>query len=1127
MATELESYALWREEKREVSVIFADLSGYSEMSARLDVEMLGRTLKEIHRELAGIVNRHGGMVAKVVGDCLMAVFGAPVSSGEEIPRAGFAALEMKKWVETVGREKFQVPGIKIGMNHGVVFTASLEAGLTTDYTFLGEAVNVADQLYHYAHSGQILVPEQLAEKMQNIFYLEFRNVIPQKGTEKPLHIYEVMGAKKGLDQFPLQPLIGRKVELGFCDSALIRCLTGRGLIIGVLGSEGKGKRAFAAHVLDMARRKGFITSGVACYAFRKNIPFYVISQLIAGLIDAPILSKKFSREEYEFLQAMALRTSPPTNNKGESAETKELWFSLSKKALISIAEEVPLFLLISGYQNADAFSREFLLLFSYTLPRFPVCLLLTYQPGTEIPFRGKEYFYEITLRNWDKEGIAEAIKFFLPEMQGEERFVEKVLEWTDGNPALVRNLLGRLRLSDLKKEDALVMIGVKKDEQQWDWMDITALLDQLTPEAKEVLTACSILPQEFPYRQLKRMVPERLNLDKAILELLEKELLRESRFLPEPVYTFLNREVQRFIENRLLRDQRRKLHLKAAEALVEIFADSLKDHYDEIAFHYEKAEDFWQALNYYLKAAESSRAKFAPREAKKFFDSARDIMDTAQIHLDYPRLSQFYCGCGEVERLLGNFACSDECYQTLRELAKQNNDRKNEIKALLELGDNCTLKGDLPSAEHLFQQAEQACSDSEFLDLKSYAIAKIGRVRYMKGEKEGVRELLLQALQLAQQIKDRKTEAMTYNYLGLYQRRFESIQDALNSIEKAYQIYEEMNHLEGIASALLNLGIIYEHIGDMEKDLQVNLKALEISENIGDLYTVASSTHNVGVIYLATGRVQEAILYLLKSLEIQKSLGDVLSQSLTLSNLGDCYLQIGEMEKTARVFMEGIQLGRQGGSAFFTFSNQLGLAEFYLRIGDYPEAERLLMEISEKCRKLEQEFVLYKALLLMAENYIAQKKWEKAEALLTEHQNYFEFRADISAQIDYALLKAILSFQHHQNPEESQILLHQAAQLAEKSQDTYKQCRAGILRYLYFEEDVLPRVDELIEQGDYVLLKLQKLLAQFDVAKRKGNKKLSAKFQENASALLAYLADKFEHIQWRNTFLTTSLQHFG
>ncbi|MFN4183116.1 MAG: adenylate/guanylate cyclase domain-containing protein, partial [bacterium] len=344
MHGEIEKYPLWREEKRPVSVLFADLCGYSEMCTRMDIEIVGKRLKEIHQEISGIVNRHGGVVPKIVGDCLMGIFGAPVSSGEEIARAGFCALEIKKWGETKGKQIYQIPGIKIGLNHGIVLTTVIEAGFITDFTILGETVNIADQLYRFAKPGQILCPSHLAEKMEPGFYLEFREMITQKGTGKLLGVYEVLRAKRGDEQFPLQPLIGRKPELAFCETILNKSLSQKGQIIGVLGAEGTGKKTFAAYVLNMARKKGFITSSITCYAFRRNLPFWVISQLVAGLLDKEDVAKKFSPREYEIMKNYILRAEPPVEEVIEGQELKALLFSIAKKALLSVAEEKPLFL---------------------------------------------------------------------------------------------------------------------------------------------------------------------------------------------------------------------------------------------------------------------------------------------------------------------------------------------------------------------------------------------------------------------------------------------------------------------------------------------------------------------------------------------------------------------------------------------------------------------------------------------------------------------------------------------------------------------------------------------------------------------------------------------------------------
>jgi len=637
----------------------------------------------------------------------------------------------------------------------------------------------------------------------------------------------------------------------------------------------------------------------------------------------------------------------------------------------------------------------------------------------------------------------------------------------------------------------------------------------------------SVLPQEFPYRLLQSMLPETLDLNQALLELLEKGFLRETRFSPELYYSFENKEVQRFVESRLLKQQRKSLHLQAAQSLQKLFPENLEDYYYEIACHYEKASEPLKSAEYYLEAAEIAQRKFAIREAKKLLDSARSILKISGITIPYALQSLLHIGYGEVERILGNFKESNESYSLLRELARENGDRFNEIRALLKLGDNFIEQGDLPSAEELFQQALVACGESEFPAYRAYALAKIGRVRYMTGLKEGVKDFFLKGLKLAQGANDRPTAAMALNYLGLYLRRFESAEEALHTFEQAYRIYEDTHHLRGMANTLLNMGIAYEHLGDLEKDMEVNQKALKISEDIGDMYTIASASHNVGVVLLDFGKPQEALPHLLKSLEIQKSLEDRLSQSLTLSNLGTCYYQLGELEKAVKAFSRGIELGRQGGSAYFALNNQMMLGDSYAELGLYEKAEKKINETLQESQNLEQEFIYYKAVLKLARCWILRNQWEKVETLLNERKNYFESQAEKGDQILYALLKSILSYEYHQNPEESRKWLQRATQLSKESQMGYEQCQAGILQYRYFEEDTLPQVNALIERGEFALLKLEKLTAEVQVAKRKEDIQRYSRLLEEAKYLLYSLGNKIENPGWREIFISTRLQHLA
>ncbi|MHA2612088.1 MAG: tetratricopeptide repeat protein [bacterium JZ-2024 1] len=816
-----------------------------------------------------------------------------------------------------------------------------------------------------------------------------------------------------------------------------------------------------------------------------------------------------------------LRTEPFKEEVLEGQERKALLFSLAKKAFASVAEEKPLFFLISGYQNVDPLSQEFLFLFSYSLPRYPMCVLFTYTPGTEIPFRGKEFFTEISLKNWDIEEIEEAIKAFLVQMSGVKSFAYRILETTGGNPARVKSLLTYLQLSGIPKEGMGMM---PEGKEQWEWLDITAQMDRLSPQAKEVLVIASILPEEFSYRHLKKMVPEGVDLDKALLELQEQEFLRETRFSPEPYYAFHIQEVRRFIQSQLLSDQSRSLHLRAAEALEKIYSEAGEEYFSQIACHYEKAGEPALAFQYYLKAGQSALEKSAIKEAKKLFNSARNMLNSLPSPPSTFLLEQFYQGYGEVEESLGNYTAAEEHYRKFQEMAVQSGNKEKEIRAVLKLGDIMLFKGGLTHAEKLFHQAKQMCEEGNFVSCKAFAVTKLGRVGYLKGYTEGVKENLLEGLQLAQESKDRKTEAMAHNYLGLFLRRSGSPYEALKHFETAYAIYQEMNYLAGMANTLLNIGIAYDHLRNLEKDMEVNQKALRMGEDIGDLYVIASASQNIGVMLLdAYGKPREALPYLMKGWEIHPVMGTLIPQIQDLLNLGECYLHLGEIEKENLSYQEGLKLAREVNSLYWIVETQISIAELYIYSGAYSDAENLLKQIWKESQSPGLESLSRKIELLLTWCFIEQEKWDEADALLRQNAEYFENLAKMQDRLKYFRLKSRLSF-HNGNVNETREWLEKASHLAKNSGRIYENHLADVLLFHLLGEGSLSEVENFLKENDLPFLRLQKFNAQAHSAKKKKQEKLYQNIASEAKALLFSLAQKIEKTTLRESFLSAYLR---
>jgi class 3 adenylate cyclase/tetratricopeptide (TPR) repeat protein len=658
------------EERRHVTVVFADLSGSTEVASRLDPEETREILRTCLTTLARRIQRFGGTVDKYVGDAVMAVFGAPISHEDDTERALRSALAMRDAITELNAELRRQHGVtftlRIGVNEGEVVSGVIAGDVQAAYTVVGDTVNVAQRLEAAAHPGEILVGASARHAGQGFDFVELA-ALHVKGKEHPLPVFRLLAARterpeRGLAGHRLtSTLVGRDAELASLVSRLERLQHGEGGMVGLIGEAGSGKsrllaelkRASAASQVTWLEGRCFTLGETTRYA-----PFVEAFTHMAGIEDSDGDARRWSklearvravvREDVDdmlpYLAAL-IDVQPP---EGGAATLKLMSgeamgrqiFRATRRFLTALARARPLVFAFEDLHWADATTLALVQHVLRATAAAPVLVIGTSRPDPSTPAvelrrhaRGMSRYTEIRLDPLTREQATTLIGNLLAVDELPRQIRDLTLERSEGNPLYVEEIIRSFIDSGL----------VKRDETTGRWRAtadtsvltlpdtigglILARLDRLDEAEKRVLRHAAVIGRSFRVRLLRALEPSE-DLDRVLERLAAAEIVVERRRAPDQELMFKHVLIQETLYGSILRRQRRELHAQVARAIEATYGDRLDEFVGALASHYARAEEWDEALAYLERAGDQAGAVAADAEAVERYRDAMSAYET-------------------------------------------------------------------------------------------------------------------------------------------------------------------------------------------------------------------------------------------------------------------------------------------------------------------------------------------------------------------------------------------------------------------------------------------------------------------------------------------------------------------
>ncbi len=841
-------------ERRRVTALFADVSGFTAMSEKLDPEEANTIMKETMAELTAIIRKHDGYVEKFIGDAICAIFGAPISHEDEPERAALTALEMHAALEARAARRPDLSPLlmHIGINTGLVIAGTVGDG--TQFGVMGDTVNTAARLMDKAVKTQTFVSAETARRIRHQFLLTDMGQYQMKGKDLPVQAFllerELSDAEAREARTLQAPLIGRDEELATLRSAATRTTTGPdGAIALMLGDAGMGKSRLLDELVSHLGDDMLVLRGSGHSVGAR--PFGLIADVLEPLIEQ----------------------MPPGNDKnvaetvltgGETAELPDLGAALGR-ALAHAAQERPVAILVDRFEWADQASVDLAVLLMRRVGTARVLVVLASRPGTgpveAIALVGPSWVTRLRLAPLSNERISELLQALLPGGISPE-LASKLATRADGNPAFAEEIA--LSLVDegvvVATEGEWALVGDPDSVEIPGTIQelIEARIDALPDAARLVLQEASVIGNTFTSDLLVATATNPESVPGALAELAVAELLRAPSDVEEDQsYGFKSPVVREVAYESILHRRRPAYHRRVAEALLTQQSDN-EGLVELLAHHYFSADDPENGVRYLDLAAERAQAAGAHRTAEQLLSRALTL---AARHPDVVAddvLGDLHERRGYSRMVLDDRdgAVEDLTAASNAHAAAQRNAERIEVDERLAWFLVLSHRIDEGAAHADRIRAEAEAAGLSNIVVRADAVRAL--VRALQGDLPGALELATDVRARADAIDDIHAKAKAAIVMGGLCRWQGDLDGARDLLAPASEAARTLTFpvLTGLASRWLILTLVDE--GDWQAVEQMAHALLARGDEAGDTHTAATAHHSLGVMARELGDVVRA-----------------------------------------------------------------------------------------------------------------------------------------------------------------------------------------------------------------------------------------------------------------------------
>jgi class 3 adenylate cyclase/tetratricopeptide (TPR) repeat protein len=946
----INSKAALEGERKQVTVLFADLKGSMELLADRDPEEARKILDPVLERMMEAVHRYEGTVNQVMGDGIMALFGAPVAHEDHAVRACYAALQMQESIKQYAEEVHRIAGvplhIRIGANSGEVVVRSIGSDLHMDYTAVGQTTHLAARLEQMAMPGAILISPETFKLTEGYVAAKALGRRPIKGLDSSIEVFEVVGAgpvrsrlqaaaTRGLTRF-----VGRQIELEELWRALERAAAGYGQVVALVGEPGVGKSRLFWEFTRSPRTQGWLVLESHSVSYEKTTAFLPLVDLLRVYFqieahdETRTISEKVKNRLFALdralepaLPAMLWLLDVPINEPQweplDPSQRRQYMLDGVKRLLLRESQVQPLLLVFEDLHWIDADTQAFLDSLVTSLPRSRVLLLVNYRPEYNHAWGSHTYCRQLRVDPLRSEGADNLLDVLLGTEADLAPLKRLVIERTDGNPFFIEETIRSLRETGALagEHGAYRLTRVIRDLHVPATAQaiLAARIDRLGLESKHLLQAAAVIGMDFSFDLLQALVDEpEERLRRGLAELQGTEYIYETQLFPAQEYTFRHALTHEVAYASLLRDRRRTLHRRLVGVMEDVYGDSVLSHVEQFAHHAVRGELWDRAVEYLQRAARKAAGRSASHEARGHLEQAMAILK----HLTPVR---------DVRALAVDFRLDiQEALQPLGDLQQMLTYLKEAEAAAETLGDQLRLGrvsshmayclwwlGEPDKAIEAGRRALIIGSTSRELTVRVSATLRLGMAHFFAGELREALDLFQQNVELLSGERTRERFGLPF-LPAVFARVYQSwgwtslgeFGIARDHAEEAVRIAEAVDHPFTKVWAHVGIGVINLDQGRFAAAVSALEWSRQLWEQGGWAFMFPWVAAPLGRAYAATGRVAEAIALLKTSVDRCTTMNVVPLLTMSLTYLSEAYGAAERQDDARETVRRALQLCR-------------------------------------------------------------------------------------------------------------------------------------------------------------------------------------------------------------------------
>jgi predicted ATPase/class 3 adenylate cyclase len=1007
-------------ERKLVTVLFADVANYTTIAEKLDPEEVHQIMDGCFKILMDEIHKYEGTINQFTGDGVMALFGAPVAHEDHAQRACYAALSIQKAIGDYGEWVMKDTGVgfnmRIGLNSGPVIVGSIGDDLRMDYTAVGDTTNLAARMESLAKPGNIVVSRDTHRLVRDFFALESLGKVEIKGKEEPQEAYDLIKATevstrieaavlKGLTRF-----VGRKNSMAALMEAYDKAQTGSGQVVGMVGEAGVGKSRLLLEFKNRVPQGEFTYLEGRCLHFGGLMAYLPILDILKSYFDIKeedrefVIKKKMGEKVLQldeklqsalppFEDLLSLKVDDEEYLKADPKQKRARVFEAIRDLLIRESQNRPLVLAVEDLHWIDKTSEEFLDYLIGGLTSTRILLILLHRPDYTHPWGSKSYYNRIGLDQLTTESSAELVQAILEGGEVVPELRELILSRTGGNPLFMEEFTHTLleNGSIQKKAHRYVLSRQASQIQVPNTIQgiIAARMDRLEDNLKRTMQVASVIGRDFAFRILQIISGMREELKSHLINLQGLELIYQKSLFPELAYIFKHALTHEVAYNTLLAHRRKELHRLIGLAIEEAYTDRLAEHYEVLAHHFSKGEEWGKALDYLIRAAQNASRAFATREAVALYDQALEATSHLGETVETRTVMAIHQAKAQLYTILSEFERARAEGESLLTLARQVGDRVSEGSALAGMALSSHWSHDFNRSLEYSREAIEVAKQVDAKQVLAAAYLSAGSVHAMIGQLDQAEEEVERAFSISQSVGDVSRQSQSLYFVGLLKNWEGKFSEALRLESEALRIAREHKLVIPLLRSLWGYAMVLTGMGDYNQAFAAFEEGLALSEKVGDEFYGFRYLNTVGWLHSELGDLERAIDYNQLGAEMARKRGDLEGTANAEINLGDIFLTKSNLTR-AQEYLDGIYGFVKDPTTTdwmkWRYSMHLfaSLGELWLARGDVSRARGFAGLCLEQATRTNSRKYLVKGWRLLSEIALARGQTDEAEDALRQ-----------------------------------------------------------------------------------------------------------------------------------------------